>query len=88
MPRHPEYPNYWPWRPGDAWGICDVCGFRFYQSELKKRWDGLMTCEKDWEIRHPQDTIKSVKEKIYVENARPEAPDTFLEVGEVTADDL
>lgn len=35
--------------------ICPVCGFQYKSNELKKRWDGLMVCEKDWERRHPVD---------------------------------
>ena len=35
--------------------ICDVCGFQFKGHELKKRWDGLMVCDADYETRHPMD---------------------------------
>ena len=47
-----------------------------------------MTCGPDWEARHPQDIITGVREKIYIDDARPEASDTFLTATEVTADDL
>lgn len=80
--------RYKPYKSGDAWGICDVCGFRFYHSQLARRWDGLMTCDADFEDRHPQDTIKGVKEKIFIENPRPEVSNKFLAATEVTADDL
>lgn len=44
--------------PG-TWAVnCDVCGFRFPSNKLRKRWDGVMACEKDWETRHPQTLIK------------------------------
>jgi len=85
---HKSGTSYWIYKAGDAWGICDVCGFRYYQSQLSKRWDGLMVCPSDHERRQPQDTIKSVKEKIYVENPRPEAADKFLAEGEITESDL
>lgn len=52
--------------------ICDVCGFRFRSDEVKKRWDGLITCEKDWEIKHPQLTIRVPKEDIAPPFTRPE----------------
>jgi len=95
-------PSYWLYKAGDSWGICDVCGFRYYKSQLSLRWDGLMTCPSDHETRQPQDNVKSVKEKIYVENPRPEAADKFLvssqntswpflvfaEGGEITEEDL
>lgn len=49
------YKGRWP----GTWAvICDICGFRFPSDKLKKRWDGAMTCEKDWETRHPQTLIK------------------------------
>jgi hypothetical protein len=35
--------------------ICDVCGFKFKNFELKKRWDGFMVCKNDYEMRHPMD---------------------------------
>lgn len=35
--------------------ICDVCGFKFKASMLRKRWDGLMVCKHDFEMRHPMD---------------------------------
>lgn len=38
--------------------ICDVCRFVYKNYELRKRWDGLMVCEKDWEPRHELDFYK------------------------------
>lgn len=35
--------------------LCDICQFKFKASQLKKRWDGYMVCEKDFEFRHPLD---------------------------------
>ena len=81
-------PKYWKYKSGDALAICDLCGFRFYHSQLKKRWDGLMVCGPDFEERHPQDTIKGIKEKLFIDDARPEGSNTFLTATEVTADDL
>ena len=43
----------WVW-PGNWKVVCDVCGVQFPSSKIKKRWDGLMVCEHDWETRHPQ----------------------------------
>lgn len=57
--------------------VCDVCGLRFKSDDLKKRWDNLYTCHKDWEPKHPQLMIKSIKEKIDVDFARPET-DSFI----------
>ena len=35
--------------------ICDVCGFKYKNIDLRKRWDGLMVCKDDFETRHPSD---------------------------------
>lgn len=64
--------------PGTWATICDVCGFRFPSDKLKKRWDGLMTCESDWETRHPQDFIRVREEKIAPDWVRPVVPDEFV----------
>ena len=32
--------------------ICDICGRKMKSTELQKRWDGYMVCEKDREQRH------------------------------------
>lgn len=39
-----------------VWHVqCPVCGFKKLSTDMRKRWDGLMVCEKDWEPRHPID---------------------------------
>ena len=43
---------------GNYNAICEVCGFKYKASKLKKRWDGLMVCKEDWEVRHPSDYYK------------------------------
>ena len=35
--------------------LCDVCGFKKKASQVRKRWDGYIVCDKDYEIRHPLD---------------------------------
>jgi hypothetical protein len=59
--------------------ICDVCGFRFQNTEVKKRWDGLIVCNKDFETKHPQLTIRVPKEDTSVPFVR-EPNDVFIEV--------
>lgn len=56
MSDNPNYKTHW--KKGDWNAICDVCGQQFKASELQKRWDGLMTCKEDWEVRHPLDFIR------------------------------
>lgn len=65
--------------------VCDVCGFKFKANELKKRWDGLMTCDKDFETRHPSDLFKAREEKTGVPWTRREPTDTFVTVNTVGA---
>ena len=76
------------YRPGDYYGICDECGFKVRASELKRRWDNLQVCSKDWEPRHPQDFIRGKKDRQRVANPSPEAPDTFIAINAVTPESL
>ena len=73
---------------GDSNAICDVCGFKKKQSQLKKRWDGAMVCSEDWESRHPQDMIKARPERNNVKDARTEPEHRFLGSNEISSDDL
>jgi hypothetical protein len=59
--------------------LCDSCGRKFKASDLRKRWDGLMVCDEDWEQRHPQTLLRVQREQIAVPFARPyPAQDTFV----------
>lgn len=74
------------YRPGDFNVICDVCGQKIKASVSKKRWDGLIVCPDDYELRHPMDFIKTPTDHISVPFARPIQPDDFLQVcNEATA---
>lgn len=73
---------------GDSKACCDVCGFDYKQSQLRKRWDGAMVCKADWEPRHPQDFVKARPERNYVKDARPGAEPHFVEANEIRAEDL
>lgn len=44
--------------PGNWKVTCQVCGFWYPSSEINKRWDGLLVCDKDNEPRHPQTLIR------------------------------
>lgn len=74
-------------RRGDALGICDQCGFRFYLSELRKQWDGLKVCKQCFEPRHPQDRLKVRKESPPPKDPRPEREDVYL-TSNVTVEDI
>ncbi len=68
---------------GDYNAICQMCGFKYKASELRKRWDGVMVCKKDYEPRHPQDFIRAIPEQAQLPFTSPEPPDRFLAVGEI-----
>ena len=65
---------------GDWNAICDVCGRKFKNTLLKQRWDGLMCCPQDWEIRQPQDFVRGVPDPQLVPWVRDEATDSFIPV--------
>mgnify|MGYP003659076595 CR=1 FL=1 len=59
--------------------ICDSCGRKFKASQLLRRWDGLMVCKEDYEVRHPQNFLRVQKERISVPWVRPQPEvDTFV----------
>jgi len=53
-------------RPGDWNANCEMCGFRFKASSMRKRWDGAMVCKRCWEPRNSQDFVKGVVDNISV----------------------
>lgn len=65
---------------GDHNAICDVCGWKYKASDLRKRWDGYMVCDKDWEPRHPQDFLRAVQDQAPLPWTRPQPTDTFVQV--------
>lgn len=70
--------------PGDPWTICDRCGWKIRKSTVRKTWDGLMVCEKDWEPKHSQlyPTPVITGEGRQYPNARLEPTDTFVDVSD------
>jgi hypothetical protein len=63
---------------GNYNALCDSCGRKFKALDLKKRWDGLMVCKEDYELRHNSDFLRVQKEKISVPFSRPyPVADTF-----------
>lgn len=75
--RHGRWPGTWK-------TVCDVCGFWFPSEDLKDRWDGLKVCSKDWEIKHPQLTIRVPPEHVAPPWTRPDPPDQFVPGTECT----
>jgi hypothetical protein len=60
------------YKPGDWWVLCDVCSRKRYASQVKKRWDGLMVCEEDWETRHPQEFVRPINDQRPLPFVRPD----------------
>ena len=60
--------------------ICDVCGRKFRNQDLRQRWDGLKTCNDDWEPRQPQDFVRGVADYQAPVWTRPETSDKFVPV--------
>ena len=65
---------------GDWIADCDVCGRKYKASALTERWDGLMCCDDDWEIRQPQDFVRGVPDTQIAPWLRPEPADSFVPV--------
>ena len=38
----------------NAFGICDITGFRYKLKDMKKTWDGLLVGPDQWSPKHPQ----------------------------------
>lgn len=69
--------------------ICDRCGFKKWDRDCRKEWTGLLVCRDTcWEPRHPQEFVAGRADRQAVPDPRPEPADVFLEVGDVTADEL
>jgi hypothetical protein len=65
---------------GDWNVICDSCGRKFKASSMRKRWDGLLVCREDFEVKHPQLSMKVRGDKQTIPIPRPEAEDQFIQV--------
>lgn len=53
--------------------VCDRCGFKFKNVDLKKEWNDLMTCKDCWETRHPLDFVRGVPDDPSVAWTRPDS---------------
>ena len=60
---------------GEWNAICDICGWKYKSSQLRKRWDGKMVCDEDFETRHPSDFIRAKSERLTVPYTAAESTD-------------
>ena len=71
MPKRSKNQNTYSY--GNYNAICDVCGMKFKDCDLKEQWNGekkLMVCEDDWEPRHEAEYFRPPKEDVSVPWAR------------------
>ena len=66
------------YKSGDFNAICDLCGMKYKASKLKKTWDNKYNCRKCWEPKHPQYSVKGVKDDLTTPFVRAEPTDTFI----------
>lgn len=67
------------WWKDPGWNaLCDVCGQKYKNTDLRERWDGLMVCTQDWEPQHPQLLIRPIPDQQPIPWSRPEPVDTFI----------
>ena len=77
--------DFGKWEPQ---GICGLSGFKYPLSQLVRNWDGEMVHYSFVDKRNPQDFVRGIPDDQRILNPRPEAPDVFLEPGDVTPGDL
>lgn len=59
--------------------ICDQCGFKYKNKDMRTQWDGLRVCKSCFENRQPQDFVRGVMDNQSVPIARPDSTPTFTE---------
>ena len=59
--------------------ICDRCGSKRWNTDLRLEWTGLRVCAIGcFETRHPQDSVRGKPDRQNPPWVRPEADDVFL----------
>jgi len=56
-----------------------VCGQVFLASQMRMRWDNLFVCQADFEVRHPQDFVRGVPDKMDVFPVRPRKAPIYVD---------
>ena len=74
--------------PGQWRVICDVCGFEFYSGEVRKRWDNMIVCEKDYETKHPALSFRVNSRDRPPPFVRSEPVDVFVEPPYISTEGL
>jgi len=62
----------------NAYGICDISGFRYKLNEMKKTWDGLLVGPDMYDPKHPQlTTTRNTTDPEALHNPRPDVKSTI-----------
>lgn len=67
------------YKPGSFNRICDRTGFKMKAEQTEKEWNGSVVRRKSFELRHPQDHIRSFKDDQSVTDPRAETTNTFID---------
>lgn len=76
------------YRKGSFLRICDRSGQTYDARDTRKEWNGLIVGKDEWEIRHPQDFVRGIKERIASPEPRPQIDPTAtlsLSISDITA---
>lgn len=61
-------------------GVCDRCGFVYWLNDLRKEWTGLMVCRQCFDVRHPQEFGRAVRDSQGVRpDVRPAPADVYTD---------
>lgn len=71
------------YKPGGFNRICDRTGFKIKASQTRKEWNNHIVRSKSFELRHPQDLLRSRPDRQQVPDPRTEATDNFVATNEV-----
>lgn len=63
--------------PGGWNMVCQVCGFKYKNVEMKLRWDNVWCCPEDYELRQPQDFVRGVADQMAIPYSNPSPPPQF-----------
>ncbi len=74
------------YKHGDRNAICDECSGKFKLSQLRKRWDGCLTCSECWDHEPESNYWVHRSERERIVDGRPEQADQ--DAPTVTKDDL
>ena len=78
MKQYAQHGRHGPYIPGDHWVTCDRCGFTYRNSVMRQEWTGLVVCPQDFEMRHPQDFVRSVQEDTSAKGHVRSDPDNIV----------